>query len=215
MSKGSLSKRGANQPSFLERVAKETGSRVDALTAPVSKSRGCAILVLDISGSMAGGGLDEAKAGAKDYARTAMDEGYWVGLVVFGSDAKEVIAPTDKLAAVSRAVNDLRVSGSTNMAAGLNLALRRLRKMDGNRAITLVTDGVPDSESKAYDAAQHAKEAGIHIITIGTEGADANFLELMASAKELATLTQGNLLGAAIGSSAKLLPNLGPGKLLG
>lgn len=215
MSKGSLSKRGANQPSFLERVAKETGSTLDALAASASTVEGCAILVLDISGSMAGGGFDEAKAGAKDYAKTAMDQGYRVGLVVFGSSAEEVIAPTDELAALSRAINGLSVCGSTNMAAGLNLALKRLLKMDGKRAITLVTDGVPDSESEAYDAAQSAKEAGVHIATIGTEDADWNFLKLMASSEELATLTQGNLLGAAIGSSAKLLPSLGSTKLLG
>jgi len=65
--------------------------------------------------------------------------------------------------------------------------------------------------------AGEAKNAGIEIITIGTDDADEEFLRLLASRKELATKVIREQLGQAIADAAKMLPapkkrlNLRPG----
>ena len=72
--------------------------------------------------------------------------------------------------------------------------------------MVVITDGMPDHEEKALDAARDAKERGIDIITVGTDDADRVFLEKLASRKDLVVVVKSEQLGEGITSAAGMLP---------
>ena len=74
------------------------------------------------------------------------------------------------------------------------------------KAMVIISDGLPDDEEKAVNAAKSAKSLGVRIITIGVPGANEAFLKKIASASDLATLTEFENLGDAMDKAVKLLP---------
>jgi Mg-chelatase subunit ChlD len=163
-------------------------------------------LLLDISGSMDEAKLAQARRGGTRFAADAITRGYRVGVIQFSSWASLKVEPTENRRAIEKALTDIGLQATTNMASAIKLATEHLGSGDGDRAMVLVTDGFPDSESKALAAAERAKRKGITIITIGTDDADRNFLARIASAKELSRKVKRQDLHVAIADSARLLP---------
>jgi Mg-chelatase subunit ChlD len=170
-------------------------------------------LVIDVSGSMSGSGLDEAKEACLGFVDVLEEAG--VGdramLVPFGGSAR-VAAPLgaspDEL---RKATRQLAVEGTTNMAHGLSVAWSGLSRADGRRVIVLLTDGAPDSRPATLlerDAivAQHGE-----IIARGVQGADAAFLRSLDSGSEL--LGAGELLSSFRGIAKQLAGGGGHGLL--
>lgn len=163
-------------------------------------------LLLDTSGSMSGDKLRQAKCGALEFAAQAEEKGYRLGLVTFDSNARLLQEPQNNPNQLRRQLAQLSASGSTNMAAALELATQRLRSQEAMRAIVLVTDGQPDDRSAALAVAERARSLNIAIITIGTEDADKGFLGQIATAEGLALGVKSHELGQGIASAARLLP---------
>ncbi len=126
------------------------------------------VLVFDASKSMLEKSngetrLDKAKTAAKkfltNYVKDAGNAERMVAVVQFGSDGKTVIDWTDANAgngkvstAVTRAIDDVKVNGATNLEAGMMLArnlllsgLKKNGKIEGveNTNVILLTDGEP------------------------------------------------------------------------
>lgn len=167
---------------------------------------GSAYLVIDCSWSMEGPELAEAKKGAIDFARQALSKGYSVGLIRFASSASHICEPQRNVEPLQRHLKAMEAGGSTNMAAGIRLALDHLRNTASPRVAVVATDGMPSSVEDALAAAQEAKRGGIDIITIGTENADRGFLSQIASRTDLAITVLRGKLGQGIASTAKMLP---------
>ena len=178
----------------------------------VSGADGVVYLAIDCSASMDGAKLIQAKQGALDFFNEARTKGYSVGLIRFETNARIVGEPQRELASLRRYVNELEIGGSTNMAAGIQLASNKLGAQAGPRAIVVVTDGLPNNREEALAVAQEAKNGGIDIITIGTEDADKAFLAKLATRSGLSVVVSDEDLGRGIASTAKMLPGLGSGQ---
>jgi Mg-chelatase subunit ChlD len=163
-------------------------------------------LLLDCSGSMAGEKIGQAKRGVSEFAENAFAKGYWLGLIKFESDASEVCGPTQDLGSIKRILASVNIGGSTNMMGAIRLGTQMVGSTGGIRCLVLFTDGMPDDEDSALDAAERAKAQGIEIITVGTEEADQEFLAKLATREDLATIVDSGQLQEGIAATAKLLP---------
>lgn len=191
----------AIQEGWLGSLAKKSGLSLDAL-----EQKNLVYLLIDCSSSMNGDKIEQAKNGAADFAKDAVEKGYLVGLIKFDSQAAHLSNPSDDLNYFNNQINEMMARDSTNMTDAIQIAIEKLVGKTGNRVICLVTDGAPNNPNSALAAAQLAKDAGIKIITIGTDDADKNFLALIATQKDLSLEVDSKKLGEGIKSMAKLLP---------
>lgn len=151
------------------------------------------VLLLDTSGSMA----DRMQSGVRKIERLwesvlpIIDQSPQIRVYEFNSSFSRLLPPYD--------MPDAR--GGTDLA----MALRELR---GN-AVILVTDGLPESKSKALEAARGIKK--MNIIYIGDPNPDAeNFL------RDLARVTGGGVYEKVnLEAGAKFLENKIKGLLVG
>lgn len=167
---------------------------------------GTVYLVIDCSSSMDDDKMNQAKRGASGFANESQRKGYSVGLIQFSSSAEHISEPQKELGSLNAAVERMSSSGSTNMAAALTLAAEKFADRHGEKIICLVTDGMPDSREAALAAANQAKQSHIDIMTIGTDDADRQFLEEIATRKELSAKVSRDQLAQGMVSMAKLLP---------
>ncbi|RLF38548.1 MAG: hypothetical protein DRN12_08250 [Thermoplasmata archaeon] len=168
-------------------------------------------LLLDCSGSMEGQKLAQAKRGAINFAEDARGKGYAVGLIKFSSTATHLCEPQQKISALNQYLERMTAGGGTNMTDAILLALQKMSDRKGYRAMVIVTDGMPDSQETASDAAREAKANGIDILTIGTDDADRDFLAKLASKTELSVKVLSDRFEEGITSMAKMLPLPGKG----
>lgn len=165
-------------------------------------------LVIDDSGSMTWNNkVGQARSGALSFAKDAFSKNYKVGLIKFGSSAKRLCGLIDgENEEFISAINKLDgSSGSTNMADGINNAINYFHPDRSKRVIVVVTDGVPDSESEALNAADNAKRMGIEIMAIGTEDAPKEFLDKLCSRAGLGLLVANSDLEGGIKRMAGML----------
>lgn len=165
---------------------------------------GVVFLLMDCSVSMADK-LGQAKSGALGFATDAVGEGYAVGLILFGSSASILSPPSKNLSSLKECVEKIETGGSTNMTHAIQLGIEQLQGKIGQRVLVIVTDGAPDDRDSTLKAAKSAKDDGIDIMTIGTDGADIQFLSLLASRTELAMAVAQKQLADGMASAAKLL----------
>jgi Ca-activated chloride channel family protein len=134
------------------------------------------VFVIDISGSM----NRENRLGLVKQALGVLvdelQEGDRVGIVVYGREARVVLAPTgsEDRARIREAIAGLRTGGSTNAEAGLELAYamaRRLQQPDTTTRLILCSDGVanvgrtgPDS---ILEQVRRKADEGITLTTVG------------------------------------------------
>jgi Ca-activated chloride channel homolog len=162
------------------------------------------LLLIDTSGSMTGDKLSQAKSGAIDFSRSATHSGYATGLAVFADRAAMVCDPTVQSTSFEKKVAAVRVGivgGSTNLAAGLDLA----GKFKHLAAVVVVTDGQPNSCEDALRSAAALKQKGVEILCIGTDDADKAFIDQLATRKELALHVVADDIRSSIGQATQLL----------
>src|SRR5882672_1003630 len=110
--------------------------------------------------------LDVAKVEAIEFANKARAQRYLTGLVSFDDEAKIIRYPEEKVP-FAESVAALKVGGSTNMAAGVFVAYTTLQQAPAEKAMVIISDGLPNDEEKTIAAAKSAKSLGVRIITIG------------------------------------------------
>lgn len=180
------------------------------------KEIGLVYLVVDCSASMGGDNwgdkLNQAKRGALNFAKDALAKGYLTGLIQFKSSATHLCEPQQEISVLRRYLKKIHYGGSTNMTEAIYLATQKLLKRSRFRVMVIATDGMPDNPMTALDAARKAKKDGIDIIAIGTDDANWEFLKKLASRTELGIKVSREKFEKGITSTAKMLPQLGPGK---
>lgn len=185
-------------------VLRLPGGKTEPIPTAVPRSR--VFLLVDCSSSMSGSKIKQATDGALAFATNAFQKQYSVGLIAFSSYAEVFCRPQNSLDTIADMTQRLTAGGSTNMTAAIEQASAELNNGGGIRAMVIVTDGVPDNQRTALDAARRAKECGIDIIVIGTDDADRAFLEQIASGSELAMKVPRAQLQVTVAHSARLLP---------
>lgn len=165
---------------------------------------GDVFLEIDVSGSMSGDKLSQAKDGAIDFAKDILSKGYKVGLISFSDDAKLIIEPTNDLSQFQIAVSKLEIEGSTFMNEAIRLGMQELKNRLVKRALCICTDGQTSMALETEELARLAKLDGIEIICVGTYDANLDFLNRISS-KTLKELVEDCNLRKAIGGMAKML----------
>ncbi len=164
-------------------------------------------LLLDCSWSMEGGSkMADARAGAREFANQAAEEGYAVGLITFASTAARACGLERSLEGFHKALEATVPRGITAMAEALELVTEEFMGRRGDKVICLVTDGMPDNKAATVAAARAAKRAGIDIMAIGTDDADQSFLAEITTRRELARTVRREVLKDAVSLMALLLP---------
>lgn len=171
-----------------------------------NKVTGNAIILLDCSGSMSGEKLTQAKRGAKEFIIDAQKKNYLVGLISFGSFARLVSEVTSNYYKIIEQLENLSAYGSTNLSEAIRMSNNLFIRTAINKALIIVTDGMPDNVEESLLEAQKIKSISIEIITIGTDDADIDFLKNIATRNDLVIPVQKENLAKAISSASKLLP---------
>ncbi len=148
-------------------------------------------LVIDVSVSMRGSKLEEAKAACLGFIDELDSAGLGdhLALVSFGSVARTIARVGDDPSSTRRAVKTLKIDGSTDLAAGLRAADAQLRPHDSRQVVVALTDGAPNDRAEALAVRNQLADRGFELIARGVAGADQAFLD------ELAT-GDGELVGA-------------------
>jgi len=192
----------------LENLSGEKLGLSDSRRYTSSVGVGIVYLVIDCSGSMNGNKLQDAINGGKGFADEAQTRGYTLGLIQFDSAAKHILEPQKEITVFYSSIEKLTTGGSTNMAAGIEMAIKSLAETPkSEKVICIVTDGQPDDRNSTLRVAEEAKRHGIEIMTIGTDDADKEFLEKLATKKELCVKVASAQLKQGIASMAKMLPS--------
>jgi len=140
-------------------------------------------LAIDVSSSMRGAALTQAKAALTGFVDVLEEAGLGerIGLVSFSSSAKSLASLGTSPKRVRKAARALNANGGTNMAAGLDAAGKVLREVGGRRVVVLLTDGMPNNVEETLRARQQLLDAEVEIIARGVDGADLAFLERLAT----------------------------------
>lgn len=134
-------------------------------------------VVLDRSGSMADGKLEDAKAAARELIRQLRTDDRFA-VIAYGTDV-EVVAPIAAATMAARqrayaAIERIYDDGSTNISGGLEAARRELAGAAGTQGVSrivLISDGIANEGLTSSDElaalARDTANAGISITTVG------------------------------------------------
>lgn len=143
-------------------------------------------IVLDVSGSMIGERLTQAKIACTKLVNETLDlNTHRLGIITFGNKAELISGLSNDRNALLSAIDVIRISGSTNMSAGMDMANKSLMDSTNDKAIILITDGNPNSTGAVLNRKEEASKLGISIATIGVQDADRDFLSRVASNHDL------------------------------
>jgi Ca-activated chloride channel homolog len=133
------------------------------------------VMVTDTSGSMRADDVPPSRLQAAQAAARSLTaklpSDVKLGLVIFGSKADQLVAPTTDKAEIVRAIDGLQIHGATAMGDGLSLALdaaqaRLPRAVRPPAAIVLLSDGANTRGQDPITVADRARKAGIRVYTV-------------------------------------------------
>lgn len=129
------------------------------------------VLVLDVSGSMAGTPLEETKKAATRFIRTILKEDASIGIVTYDNTPTMRSDFSVNESQLIDTVNNIGSGGGTNIECGLQLAKDMLSLSNAEKKIiVLMSDGEPNA-GKVGDSlisfADDIKNAGTYIYTLG------------------------------------------------
>lgn len=182
------------------------GRHLDRLQEPYS---GKVLLCIDVSGSMYSR-LHHAVAGARTFVDEAVAAGYQVGLVLWDDGVHRHVPLARKPGDVRRALDSAAIAGGTNVTPTLELGIRELSGLRGDRVMAIFGDGDIGPVAPAVDAARRAAAAGIRIIVRGLGDYAAQQLNLIATdAQEATVLRSDGDIAAGIAAMASGIRRLG------
>lgn len=136
-----------------------------------SKGRTYIIYGLDASGSMKGKKIEACKKAGIALAYKAINEKDKVGLIVFGSEVKEVVEPTSDFTRLLKEITRIKASKETDIVATIRKAIELFPSEDITKHLILITDALPtkgdEPEKLTLEEASVARSKGITISLIG------------------------------------------------
>jgi Ca-activated chloride channel family protein len=155
------------------------------------------VAVVDKSGSMSGEPIETVKASLREVARQ-LGPADQLTIVLYGSSVHTHLAPTrGGDPAIDRAIDDVAISGSTNLEAGLvhgfALARESRRRFDGATRVMLFTDERPNTgRTDAASFMGLARAASLDGIGMTTVGVGVQFGAELA--QQVSSVRGGNLV---------------------
>ena len=146
---------------------------------------------------MSGEPLNEVKAAATTFVNLQGQTGNRLCVVSFDSDGRLVQPLTTDTNKLQSAISGLSVGGSTALDLGLKQALMALsgkpevdgtiansKKKRGSNIVVIFTDGMPNDEGDAQEAAEALRQNGSILYVIHTPAAPVKFLESLTTDSE-------------------------------
>lgn len=165
------------------------------------------IIFIDVSGSMDGAPLKEAKKAAKEFVAGTDLASSSIGIGVVSNGSKLLQVPTQNGSHIIRAIDSVTCGseGYGNSAHPFDTIYKSLQNVGGMRIGIVLADGVWSKQSLAVSRAQRCHEEGIEIVGVGFGSADKRFIEDISSAPDLSIVTSQSGLVGAFGSVAQVL----------
>ena len=136
-----------------------------------SRGQCCIIYALDASGSMKGKKINACKKAGIALAYKAIEEKDKVGLIVFGSELKEIIKPTNDFAFLLKNITKIRASKQTDIVKTIRKSIEIFPEKDMTKHLILISDALPnigkEPEKETMQEVSIAKDKGITISLIG------------------------------------------------
>jgi len=166
-----------------------------------------AYLAFDLSGSMSGRPLKEAKKAAVGFLKNSDLSHCSIGIIAFSDRVKTKLKASQNAKKIKRAIDDLTVgeTGGCNDAHPFDEIFGLMSKSDGRRFGVVLADGVWSYQDKAIKQAKHCHVNNIEVIAIGFGGADKGFLKEIASSDEGSFYTSMEGLVETFSSIAQIL----------
>jgi uncharacterized protein YegL len=174
-------------------------------TRPAGREPMTVYLAFDLSGSMSGKPLAEAKRAAQAFVSQLDLTTTAVGLIAF-SDSVDVAQPaTHSAVDIERAIRHLKVgsTGYGNAGHPFDELHRLLSNNVGRRFGVVLADGVWYRQDVAVRQAQRCHRAETEIVAVGFGKADRRFLKQIASSTEQALFTNLGQLTEVFGTIAR------------
>ena len=131
------------------------------------------VYALDASGSMKGKKIEACKKAGIALAYKAINERDKVGLIVFGSEVKEIIEPTSDFTTLLKEITKTMASKETDIASTLQKAIELFPSGNITKHLILLTDALPtkgdEPEKSTLEEASTARSKGITISVIGID----------------------------------------------
>lgn len=168
-------------------------------------------LAFDLSGSMSGAPLNEAKKAAEKFVSQCDLSSTSLGLISFSDSVLVDQSATQNGRDIGRAINSLSIgrTGYGNLGHPFDEIYSRLEQAPGIRYAIVLADGVWVRQDVAIRQARRCHEAGIEIIAIGFGGADRDFLAKIASSSEQSFFTDMGRLAETFSTIAQELTESG------
>ncbi|MBD5101857.1 MAG: VWA domain-containing protein [Subdoligranulum sp.] len=139
--------------------------------------------VLDVSGSMSGNSIVNAKRAIEDSILSLSDETE-VALVSFDNTAQINCSLTTSKYMVTGLLGGLQANGGTNIAAGLEMGNTALMEASGKKVIVLLSDGMDGNTGAIAGVLNTLYSEGVTVYTIGLDGCDETYLKNIADTTE-------------------------------
>lgn len=170
-----------------------------------------AYLAFDLSGSMSGSPLENAKKAALGFLHNTDLSHCSLGVIAFSDTVRTKLKASQNTRAIEKAINNLRVgeTGGWNKAHPFDKVFRLLKNVNGRRFAITLADGVWENQKRAINRAKVCHKSDIDIIAIGLGGADKAFLREIASCDEASFFTSESGLVETFSTIAQVLTESG------
>ncbi len=150
-----------------------------------------AYLAFDLSGSMSGRPLEEAKRAARSFLENTDLSHCSLGIIAFADSVSVKLKASQNGRKIRRAIDRLSIGevGSGNRDQPFSKVRRLLAGADEPKFVITLADGVWANQAKAIRQARACHAEGIESIAIGFGGADRKFLARIASSDEASFFT--------------------------
>lgn len=186
-------------------VVRDPKERMQPILSEVS-----VFLAIDLSGSMSGENLAEAKKAAISFVKEFDLSYVSVGLINFSDRAVIYQELTHEEKKLINKINFWQINdkglGYGNAGEPFTLAKDALNRVDeDNRYLVVLTDGYWSYEEAAVTKAKELHKSGIDVIAIGFGAAKKSFLDAIASRTDFSSFTELTNLESVLTGIARIL----------
>jgi uncharacterized protein (DUF58 family) len=135
---------------------------------------GTVVLMIDVSGSMAGRPIEEAVRGAEAFVKEAVEARYEVGAIIWDVEVVAACRPDSDPGEALSVLRQAYARGGTRLFPPLVHCHQMLNGFEGDRVVAIFGDGLlsPDDKYEALQRVEVMKREDIRFVTRGL-GADA------------------------------------------
>jgi len=163
------------------------------------------ILAIDLSGSMSGHPVEQAKKAMAGFVDTVADANCSVGVLLFADHEVWLMRPCADYRALKKAIADIRMDYNRVGGGNATDPFTQSAILTAGDYLVVLTDGVWENQQLAEKRAKQLHANNINVMALGFGGADLKFLKRIASVEDFADLTNVSNLSASFGRIAQVM----------